>query len=138
MEMNLKTGAMSWRVTAEWDAGSYRVTVSASNIHSSDVQSFTITVLPALYTLEISSSGGGTVTRPGEGYFEYTYGQFVAIEATASPGYRFVYWSGTAVDAGAVSGRTEPSSTVVINGNHTLQANFVPTRPFVLASSVRI
>ncbi len=45
-------------------------------------------------TLTISSSEGGRIIAPGEGSFDYFYGEVVIIEAEAEPGYRFSHWSG--------------------------------------------
>jgi len=81
----------------------------------------------SLYTLTISSTGGGSVTIPGEGPFQYAPGTPVPISATAQAGYTFVSWTGTAVDAAKVAEPDEESTIVTVDGDYSLQANFVPT-----------
>ncbi|MHC4344820.1 MAG: InlB B-repeat-containing protein [Planctomycetota bacterium] len=74
--------------------------------------------------LEISSTVGGTVTTPGEGQFWYPCGTEVPVEATPDEGYHFVNWTGTAVELGKVADPCAPSTTVLLNADPTLQANF--------------
>jgi hypothetical protein len=76
------------------------------------------------HTLTISSTAGGSVTTPGEGMFEYGYGTVVDIVATPDEHYHFVGWTGTAVDAGKVADPASASTTVVVEGDYTLVANF--------------
>jgi len=76
--------------------------------------------------LDISSTSGGTVTGPGEGTFEYGQGEVVSISATAEPTHSFVSWTGTAVDAGKVADPGAVSTTVTVDADYTLQANFAP------------
>ena len=75
-------------------------------------------------TLTTSSSAGGSVTTPGEGAYPYDHGSSVAITATAQPNYHFVNWTGTAVDAGKVADAGSASTTVTMDADYTLQANF--------------
>ncbi len=75
-------------------------------------------------TLTITSTEGGSVTVPGEGILEYECGTQVPIEAQAEACYRFVGWTGTAVDAGKVGGAADPNTSVVLDDDYTLQANF--------------
>jgi hypothetical protein len=79
---------------------------------------------PNIYTLSISSGEGGSVTEPGEGSFEYAYGTTVSIQATPDEHYRFVEWTGSAVDAGAVGSPDSASTSVLIGENYSLVANF--------------
>ena len=53
--------------------------------------------------LTVSSTGGGAVTTPGEGPFQYGQGSVAEIVATANTNYDFAKWTGTAVDAGKVA-----------------------------------
>ena len=76
------------------------------------------------YTLTTSSTSGGVVTNPGEGSFQYNSGSIAAIEATADLNYHFVNWTGTAVDVGKVANPSSPSTTVTMDNNYTVQANF--------------
>ena len=65
-----------------------------------------------------------TVTTPGEGTFTYDYGTSVPVVATADLHYHFVNWTGTAVTAGKVADPTAASTTVTMEGDYTLVANF--------------
>lgn len=70
------------------------------------------------FDLTIASSSGGTVTVPGEGKFSYEAGTVVDLVATADTGYEFVIWTGD------VSDFRSPSSTVTMNADKTVFANF--------------
>jgi hypothetical protein len=76
------------------------------------------------YTLTISSTDGGSVTTPGEGSFEYDYGTVVDVVATPDEHYHFVNWTGTAVDAGKVADPNSASTSVTVEADYTLTANF--------------
>ena len=75
-------------------------------------------------TLSTSSSSGGSVSMPGEGSYSYTHGTSVSIAAAPQVNYGFVNWTGTAVSAGKVANATSASTTVTMDGNYTLVANF--------------
>ena len=76
------------------------------------------------HTLTVSSNGGGAVTTPGEGVFVYDYGSVAAVDAAGPAGTYFTGWSGTAVDAGKVADSAAAGTTVTIDADYTLQANF--------------
>jgi uncharacterized repeat protein (TIGR02543 family) len=74
------------------------------------------------YDLIISSTNGGSVTVPGEGTFAFDERTVVSLTAEADSGYRFVNWTGdvtTIADVGAAI------TTITINGNYSIMANFV-------------
>ncbi len=75
-------------------------------------------------TLTTSSSAGGAVTTPGEGAYPYTPGAVVTVEATADPHFHFTTWTGTAVTAGKVADVNAASTSVTMDADYTLQANF--------------
>ncbi len=79
---------------------------------------------PTKYRLTISSTSGGSVTTPGEGSFLYDRGTVVSVEATPEPNYRFVNWTGSAVDYGKVPDPNSATTTVIVYRDLTLQANF--------------
>jgi parallel beta-helix repeat protein len=81
------------------------------------------------WTLTSSSSDNGNVTTPGEGTFVYNHGTVVSIAATADTNYHFVNWTGTAVTAGKVANPASASTTVTMDGNYTIIANFVIDPP---------
>ena len=85
------------------------------------------------YQLTISSTAGGTVTSPGEGTFNYIAGTVVELVATPDDGYEFRGWTG---DIGQIADRNSPSTTIAVEGNHSINAGFddeaptlVPTLP---------
>jgi Leucine-rich repeat (LRR) protein len=115
------------------DAGSYACTV-ANTCGNAISDTATLTVV-APHTLTTSSGDGGSVTTPGEGAFTYGHGTLVTVVATADPGYHFVNWTGTAVDAGDVTDPTSASTTVRMHNNFTLVANFALDRLTLTLSS---
>ncbi|MGE5297041.1 MAG: InlB B-repeat-containing protein, partial [Solirubrobacterales bacterium] len=126
MELNIVTGVLTWRPTA-LDVGEHTVVVSAGNILGDDVQTFTFTVLPALYTVQFSATAGGSVTKPGEGTFQYEYNEYVEVEETPDEGYLFVRWSGTGVDGANWELAMQPTQTICVTDNCTVVANFRAT-----------
>jgi hypothetical protein len=82
------------------------------------------------YELIITSSEGGSVTTPGEGSFRSLLRDpktTLSLKAAAKPGYCFMNWTGTAVDAGRVADPKAPSTTMIFNGDYVLCANFMST-----------
>jgi hypothetical protein len=75
-------------------------------------------------TLTISSTTGGAVLAPGEGAFQFASGEAVTIQASTDEHYFFTHWSGTAVEAGKVANPGSQYTTVVVDDNYTLVANF--------------
>lgn len=115
---------VSWTGTAV-DAGKVSNPNSASTTVTIDAD-YTIQAnfLIDLHTLTVLSTSGGSVTNPGEGTFSYDDGAFVSIQATASTNYQFVNWTGTAVDDGKVTNPNAASTTVHMDADYTLVANF--------------
>jgi hypothetical protein len=70
--------------------------------------------------LVISSTTGGSVTRPGEGEFTYGFYEEVILEAVADPGFEFAGWSGD------YSTMENPLS-LTMDQDYTLRANFQST-----------
>jgi uncharacterized repeat protein (TIGR02543 family) len=81
---------------------------------------------PVPYTLTISSSAGGSVTTPGEGTFGYGSWMVINLVATPATGYRFVNWTG---DVGTVANVTAASTTITMNDNYSITANFAVIAP---------
>lgn len=82
------------------------------------------TGVPLQRTLTVSSTTGGTASTPGIGSFGYDSGTSVPLVAEPGPNYHFVNWTGTAVDAGKVADASSATTTVTVDGDYTLQANF--------------
>ncbi len=83
---------------------------------------------PIWHTLTISSTIGGSVVEPGEGDFNCTVNSIVDINAVAEPGYMFVNWTGSAVDADKVADPATAVTTVTMETDYTLHANFMQIR----------
>jgi hypothetical protein len=76
------------------------------------------------YSLSISSTEGGSVTKPGEGVFLlYTEGRVVDLVATPDSGYRFVNWTG---DVYTIADVEDATTTVTMNSDYVITANFAP------------
>ena len=78
------------------------------------------------YTLTITSTGGGSVTHPGEGTFAYDEGTVVNLVATADDGYGFQGWTGDTENVADPGSRT---TTIILSQNSSITANFGPTGP---------
>jgi len=76
------------------------------------------------YYLSITSTAGGSVTTPGEGTYVCTVGISVSLVATPAAGYEFVNWTG---DVGTVGDVNAPSTTITMNGDYSILANFEQT-----------
>ena len=73
------------------------------------------------YDITISSTAGGSVTTPGEGTLTYDEGTVVNLVAEAEEGYHFVNWTG---DVGTIADGNDATTTITINGNYSITANF--------------
>ena len=82
------------------------------------------------YTLTIQDTEGGS-TSPAAGSYTYYSGDVVSISATADAGYNFVNWSGDVSDPNAAS------TTVVMDDDKTISANFASdtTYPLTITAS---
>ena len=113
------TATLSGTATA---TGTFPLTITAANGFAPNaVQSFTLTVNSPQATLTISANpaAGGTVT-PATGSV-YTVGTVVPITATANSGYAFVNWTSS---PDSVASTTSASSTIPMNANETVTAQF--------------
>jgi hypothetical protein len=75
-------------------------------------------------TLEASSGDNGIVYIPGEGTFRYHDLTTNQITAKADHGYHFVNWTGTAVDAGKVADPNSQTTTIIMDADYAITANF--------------
>ncbi|HQK15542.1 MAG TPA: InlB B-repeat-containing protein, partial [Anaerolineae bacterium] len=71
---------------------------------------------PVIYTLDVNTVGGGTVTWTPLGT-EFVAGTLVTLTATADPGWTFAGWSGD------LSGTANPTS-ITMNSNKVVTATF--------------
>jgi uncharacterized repeat protein (TIGR02543 family) len=73
------------------------------------------------YGLTIFSTEGGEITTLGEGTFTFDESEVVNLVATPADGYRFVNWTG---DVGTVENVEAASTTIIMNGDYSIAANF--------------
>jgi hypothetical protein len=81
---------------------------------------------PIQYDLAVNSTDGGLVSTPGEGTFTYDEGAVVDLETTPDTGYRFVRWAG---DVDTIADPDSASTTITMNGDYTITANFEEIPP---------
>jgi len=74
-----------------------------------------------LYTLEIFSTGGGSVVIPGEGTFTYEPGTKVDLIAITDTFYNFVQWTG---DVGTITNVNSAATNITMNDDCSITANF--------------
>jgi hypothetical protein len=73
------------------------------------------------YTLTISSTAGGQVITPDEGTSTCLEGEEVSLTAVPENGYRFANWAG---DVGTIADPNAASTTITMNDNYSITANF--------------
>jgi uncharacterized repeat protein (TIGR02543 family) len=83
----------------------------------------TFTQVPQ-YTLDVNISGSGTVALDPPGGV-YNQGTTVTLTATPQAGWEFTGWGG------ALAGTTNPT-TIVMDANKTVSANFQPVQTYLL------
>jgi len=96
------------------------IQVSRIPVKNPGVPPFNVPPGPVMFELMISSSGGGSVTSPGEGSFQYPQGADVSIDAEPDIGYEVDTWYLDGVDD--QTGGT--SYTLSIDGNHSVDVTF--------------
>jgi len=74
-----------------------------------------------LVQLTVSSTGGGSVTTPGEGTFLLPLGIEVSLVAEPDEGYQFTKWSG---DVDTVADVNAAETTVTTISSYSIKANF--------------
>jgi nitrous oxidase accessory protein NosD len=72
-------------------------------------------------TIEVSSTGGGSVIRPGEGEFTDDAGTEIELVALADAFYRFDGWTG---DVDTIANVRSADTTLILNGDYSITANF--------------
>jgi len=100
---------------ADVQAASTTITIKANSTIRANLEK-----IPQ-YKLTISSTGGGSVTGPGEDTFTCYEGTETALIAVADQGYRFVVWTGHIDDIADVNSAT---TIITIKRNSTIKANF--------------
>lgn len=106
---------------------SYRIKARNSSGDSGYSNETSQYVAAASFDLTVASSSGGAATVPGEGNFTYPAGTVVNLVATPDLGYEFVIWTGD------VSNFTSASTTVTMNADKSVYANFAQKKIIYVA-----
>jgi hypothetical protein len=72
-------------------------------------------------SLIISSTEGGTVTKPGEGTSIHVVGTMVNLVAKPDAGYQFVNWTG---DVGTIADANAAETAIIMDNSYSITANF--------------
>ena len=117
-----KTVTYTLTVPIDAEAGNYIIegTVTGDEVVNPVGGDSTITVR-VLHDLTTSSTYGGSVSDPGEDTFTYDEATVVDLVATPNAGYRFDEWAG---DVGDVADVNDATTTVTMNGDYSVTANF--------------
>jgi ribosomal protein L21E len=79
------------------------------------------------YTLNTSATNGNVIIPGQPGLFTYNCNQVVYIQATpANASCKFVNWTG---NTGTIANVSTNSTTIIMNGNYSVKANFVVSGP---------
>jgi len=91
-------------------------------------------VLAEVWSLQISSTTGGSVTTPGEGFFccWNLTGEVVDLVASPDAGYLFVNWSG---DVGTIADVYAATTTISMYDSYSITANFVRLYDLTVSST---
>jgi len=87
---------------------------------------------PTQYNLTISATEGGEITTPDEETSGYDAGTVVPLVAFPHTGYRFVNWTG---DVDTIDDVNAASTTITMNENYSITANFVAQRVLTIEST---
>ncbi|MDH4268784.1 MAG: ABC transporter substrate-binding protein [Dehalococcoidia bacterium] len=85
---------------------------------------------PVQYHLIVSTTEGGEVLTPDDGTLSYDDGTVVPLVVFPHTGYRFVNWTG---DVSTVADVNAASTTITMNGDYEITANFEETQPIAFA-----
>jgi hypothetical protein len=99
------------------------VQAAETTITMSDTYSITaeFDLIIGVHMLTISSTGGGSVARPGEGTFVITSGAVVALVAEPDEGYQFVTWVG---DVDTIVDVRSAQTTLTMRDSYSIVASF--------------
>jgi hypothetical protein len=126
LSLNPATGLISGAPTA---TGTYAVSLTAANLGASGTGTLTLNVQQS-YTLTITSSGPGAASISGSG--TYLAGATATIQEIAAAGFAATGWSGPS--AGAVASPGSATSSILMNANRTLVADFSAITPVLSGS----
>ena len=87
-------------------------------------------LMPGWYSLTISSTGGGSVTTPGEGTSIHAASTVVDLVAQPDEGYAFVKWTG---DVDTIADVYAAETTIAMHDSYSITANFETWHPKPMA-----
>ena len=132
IEVRLGTSNAAASVAVQGRAFGFPATVSVEGEFSSDADYAVVAaevrralVAPQTHTLTLQTAGGGSVT-PASGTWDS--GAVIVLTATPAAGFAFTGWSGD------LTGAANPT-TIVLDANQTIIANFTPLYSLTLASA---
>ena len=133
VQLTLTASPASGYTFDHW-SGSASGTTSTITITMDSDKSITANfMIMAQYDLAIESTTGGNVSAPGEGLFpNYDAGTVVELAARAEEGYHFVEWTG---DVSAIADVYDAESTITMNGDYSITAEFAPVYDLTISSS---
>ncbi len=128
-----KTVTYTLTVPVDAEAGNYTIegTVTGDGVVN-PVGGDSIITVRVLHDLTTSSTAGGSVSNPGEDTYTYDEGTVVDLVATPNAGYRFDEWTG---DVSAVADVNDPTTTITMNGDYSVTAEFVKTYDLTTSST---
>jgi hypothetical protein len=107
----------NWGMIAHTTGASTTITMNGNYTITANFAANTSTS----YSLTMRAGSGGTVTAPASSPSSHTSGTVVTLTASPNAGYHFVSWTGL---INTVANPKSASTTVVMNGNYVIQANF--------------
>jgi hypothetical protein len=104
------------------------VNAAATNITMNDSYSITANfeLEPGWYSLTISSTEGGSVTKPGEGTSIHAASTVVELVAQPDEGYQFMKWTG---NVNTIADVYAAETTITMNDSYSITANFETWHP---------
>lgn len=110
-------------VVAQYNNASTNLTIDAiwvTKYVSSELAATVGTEEATQFTLTMAINGSGNIT-PAIGTHAYPAGTVVPVTSTPAQGHQFLRWTG---DVSAMESATTASTTITMNGNYSIIANF--------------
>jgi hypothetical protein len=129
------TVTLNGTAASGWSFGAWSGDLSGSTnpvtITMDGNKSITANFTQIMKTLTITGGANGSVTQPGTGTF--TFGQGAVVNLVANPNMGFVFggWTGNTVDVADIN---VPSTTITMNDNYVIQANFATAYRLTISS----
>jgi hypothetical protein len=111
---------ISWAGLTEAIQYEWYVTVNDGSATTTGA-TWRFTTLVPTFNLTTTAGTGGTITAPATSPTTHDSGAVVTITAAPNTGYHFVNWTG---DVGTVADVNAASTTITMNGNYAITANF--------------